>query len=206
MPIIGVTGGIASGKSTVTQMLVEGFRENGAERIQAFSADEYGHELLEKDPEVRAEIQRAFGNAVIEENGNVSRGKIRSIIFSDPAARRALEVILHPKIHNQWRTESQSYLLPRQYFVAEIPLLYETNSAPYFDCIVVVEADVEVQLQRLSSKRGWSLETARQVIKAQMSAAEKMRRADILILNQHTEKLLHRQIDLAVHALLLRYA
>lgn len=206
MPVIGITGGIASGKSTVTRMIKSGLLDSGLDEVESFSADDYSHELMDHDPEVRGEIVQAFGSEVIGEDGSIQRALLREIIFKNPSGRKVLENILHPKIHSAWRTRSESFRGRRQYLVAEIPLLYETNSASYFDCIAVVAADAETQLQRLSSKRGWSLETARRVIEAQMPAEEKILRANILILNHHTEKLLEHQINLAVGALLTQYA
>ncbi|MEO7933650.1 MAG: dephospho-CoA kinase [Chthoniobacterales bacterium] len=206
MPVIGITGGIASGKSTVTRLLAENLRNGQAEKVQSFSADEYGHELLENDPVVRSQIHEQFGNDVIGVDRALDRARLRQLVFANADRRKALEAILHPKIHQSWRDTAEHFHLKGHYFVAEIPLLYETDSSPYFDCIVVVEADVQVQLERLSSKRGWSLETARRVIEAQMPAEEKTRRANILILNHYTEKLLHCQIELAAQALLTRYA
>ena len=205
MPVIGVTGGIASGKSTVTQMIFSSLQQRSVV-AELFSADEFSHELLANDPSVREAIVKVFGTDVCAPDGSISRPALRQKVFADSEARTALEQILHPRIHETWRARSEPFRGSKNYFIAEIPLLYETNSAQYFDCIVVVAADAAIQLQRLSSKRGWSLETARQVIEAQMSVEEKTRRAHILILNHHTEKLLHRQADLAVSALLMRHA
>ena len=206
MPVIGVTGGIASGKSTVTQMIFESLKLQTGATPELFSADEYSHQLLADDPSVHAAILDVFGGDICNSEGVISRLALRQKVFADPEARVALEKILHPKIQNHWRNRSHSYRCSQNYFIAEIPLLYETNCAQYFDRIVVVAAGAAIQLQRLSSKRGWSLETARQVIEAQMPAHEKMRLADILILNHHTENLLHRQVDLAATSLLMRHA
>jgi len=206
MPVIGITGGIASGKSTVSRVLAVKLADLTQAKVESFSADDCSHELLEHNPTVRAEVENQFGSDVLDAAGKVDRAKLRKIVFADPAQRKVLESILHPKIRDSWVAKAPHFRTKMQYFVAEIPLLYETSSSDYFDCIVVVEADAQTQLERLSSKRGWSLETARRVIDAQMPAEEKRRRADILILNHHTEKLLHRQIELTAQALLLRYA
>ena len=206
MPVIGITGGVASGKSTVTRMMSQGLKHRSTEEVESFSADECGHGLLEHDPAVRAEVVRAFGEAALGQEGSVNRTYLRGVVFEDREAREKLEAILHPRIHKTWRERCKFFKDSQQYFVAEIPLLYETNSALYFDCITVVTADADIQIQRLSSKRGWALETARRVIETQMPAEEKIRRANILILNHHTESLLSLQINLAVEWLLARYA
>ncbi len=206
MPVIGVTGGIASGKTTVACGLAEALLVQGGTEVATFSADECAHDLIENDPVVSQEIQALFGKAILGSDGRIDRTQLRPIVFADSDRRHALEDILHPKIRHRWIAQAEKFRTPQKYFVAEIPLLYETEASPYFDCIVVVEADAQIQLERLSSKRGWSLETARRVIDAQMSAEEKRRRADILIVNHHTEELLHRQIILAARALLTRYA
>ena len=204
MPVIGVTGGIASGKSTVTQMIFHHVQSFA--KVERFSADDYSHQLLANDPAVKNAVVALWGLEICNSDGSVSRPALRQKVFGNTEARNALERILHPKIHQYWQTRAKLFRGSPNYFIAEIPLLYETNGAQHFDCIVVVAADAAIQLQRLSSKRGWSLETARRVIEAQMPAAEKMRLADILILNHHTEKLLQRQAHLAVSALLMRYA
>ena len=206
MPVIGVTGGIASGKSTVAQGLVTALQSNTPGEVQLFSADQCAHQFLAEDVVVQEEIRLDFGDGVFDANGVVDRAELRKLIFADETRRSALEAVLHPRIRKTWLQLAENYRRPANYFVAEIPLLYETECSPYFDCIVVVEADAQIQLERLSSKRGWSLETARRVIDAQMPAEEKRQRADILILNHHTKELLHRQIELAARALLTRYA
>ena len=205
MPVLGISGGIASGKSTVCRLLAEGLRY-GKRLVETFSADECGHDLLDNDPVVQAELQTMFGTSVISRNGRPDRVLLRQIVFDDPRARKQLEEILHPKIRETWVKAAERFRGTDNYFLAEIPLLYETNSAFFFDCVVVVEAGAQVQLARLSSKRGWSLETARRVIDSQLPSREKMRQADILIFNHHTEKLLHDQIELAARALQSRYA
>ena len=206
MPVIGITGGIASGKSTVARLLISHLSASYKKEVKFFSADAYNHELLKKDPVVREEIIAYFGNKVVGENGRIDRTLLGQVVFAEISSRKALESILHPKIREEWITKSKQFRLGKKYFVAEIPLLYETQCDSYFDCIVVVEADTQVQLERLSLKRGLALEMARQVIAAQLPSQEKMQRADILILNDHTEKLLHHQIELAARALLMRYA
>jgi len=206
MPVIGVTGGIASGKSSVTLLLGTCFRETEGLTVETFSADACAHDLLEKDPDVLDAVVEIFGNVVIDESGQVSRAVLRGIVFQEPEKRTQLEAVLHPRIRRRWETQAERFRQPTHYYVAEIPLLYETGCEILFDSVIVVEASAQIQIERLSSKRGWSLETARQVIDAQMPAEQKIRKANILILNHHTEKLLAHQVKLAARALITRYA
>lgn len=206
MPVIGVTGGIASGKSSVTLLLAEFLQQTGGTKAEVFSADACAHQLLGENSEVHTEVLAAFGNTVVDEAGKISRPVLRELVFEDSSLRTRLEAILHPRIRRAWESRAERFRNPEHYFVAEIPLLYETQSENLFDSIIVVEASAHLQIERLSSKRGWSLETARQVIDAQMPAEQKIRKADILILNYHTEKLLAHQVELAARALPTRYA
>jgi dephospho-CoA kinase len=206
MPVLGITGGIASGKSTAIRVLKDQIQSRSAGEVETFSADCCAHALLENDLYVQSAVVGRFGNRVLNDSGVIDRALLRQVVFADATERLRLEAILHPKIREIWIEMAGTSRSKGNYFLAEIPLLYETDSDLFFDCIIVVEADAQVQLERLSSKRGWSLETARRVIEAQMPTEEKRRRADILISNHHTEKLLTRQVQLAASALLMRYA
>ncbi|HEY5894300.1 MAG TPA: dephospho-CoA kinase [Chthoniobacterales bacterium] len=204
MPVLGVTGGVATGKTTATELLVRHLSET--RRVEAFSADATVRRLLDGDPVVAEQIRAAFGGEVIASDGRVDRGKLRELVFADEPRRRALEGILHPLVREEWSTRSQEFRDSGDYFVAEIPLLYETQGESWCDCVIVVAASDDRRIRRLSENRGWSSETSRRVIDFQMPQDTKIQRADIVIWNDHTKAVLESQIILAVERLKLRYA
>lgn len=203
MPVLGVTGGVATGKSTVARRI--SLRLGWTCRVESFSADEASRQLLESD-EILHQLTLAFGDTIFQKPGQVNRGKLRDLIFHDPAKRLLLESILHPAIRRAWTERCEEFRGPGKYFVAEIPLLYETQAENRLDCVIVVAASRHRQTQRLCESRAWSLETASHAIDSQLPLEQKIHRADLLIWNDHTEELLDRQIQLACESLNIRYA
>src|SRR4051812_24242906 len=117
MPAIGITGGIATGKTA--------FLETLRELVPAasfFDADRAARDLADRDPEVRGLIEAEFGPSVYSAGGDLNRGMIRSIVFTDAEKKRALEQILHPRIRRQWSLEAESCRLSTRLFFADIPL------------------------------------------------------------------------------------
>ena len=130
MPTIGITGGIGSGKSTFTQIFA------AALGVEAFDADVCARRLLAEDAGVAAEVRVAFGDGVFGADGRPERPALRALVFADdPAPRRALEAILHPRVRDAWRGWLSEQRTPA---LVEIPLLYETGAEVYFDQVVVV--------------------------------------------------------------------
>jgi dephospho-CoA kinase len=125
MPAIGITGGIATGKSTFGECLSELLPV-----ATFFNADEAAHVLLDR-PEIKKEIRREFGSLVFSTAGELHR----AIGFSDAAKRRALEQILHPRIRRQWRAEAKRHRNSPKFFFADIPLLYQTSGETLCDRI-----------------------------------------------------------------------
>src|SRR3984893_5382577 len=122
MPVIGITGGISTGKTTFCKLL--------GEIIPAatfFDADQAARDLAENDPEVRELIGREFGSAIFSASGDLNRAQMRSIVFADAEKKRALEQILHPRIRRQWSLEAASRRNSTAFFFADIPLLYDTG-------------------------------------------------------------------------------
>lgn len=172
---VGLTGGIACGKSTVLQML----RDLGAATI---SADSIVHELLDSDTSIRERIRREFGEGVFDETGRVDRRKLADIAFRDDSARIKLERILHPEVRQRilaWMDGARSR--GTRVAVAEVPLLFEAGLEGDFDCTVAVTAEHGEQLNRLSSRM--PVRDAERRIAAQMPAEEKARRADYALVN-----------------------
>ena len=189
MPAIAITGGIASGKSTFTRIF------QALTDAQTFDADVSARRLLEGNAEVLAEVRAAFGAGVFDHTGLVSRASLRAVVFADPARRRALEAILHPRVRADWQAWLESGLqnAPDALLLVEIPLLYETGAATFFDQVIVVGCSLSNQMRRLTQGRQLAEETARQIIASQWELAEKMRRCNQVIWNDGSEERLHVQ-------------
>jgi dephospho-CoA kinase len=192
MPVIGITGGISTGKTT----LVECLRELVPE-ARFFDADTAARELADKDAEVRGLIEKEFGAAVYS-SGDLNRGAVRTIVFADAEKKRALEQILHPRIRRQWSLEAEGHRNSTELFFADIPLLYETGGETLCDRVVVVACSPGVQLERLMARTGLGKAEAQQMIDAQMPLTEKISRADHLVWNNGGVDVLKEQARLLV--------
>ena len=193
--IVGITGGIACGKTTVSNLLTE----KGAIPI---NADEIGHELLKAESPVINQLIAEFGHEILEESGNVSRKKLGEIVFQDKPARDRLNAILHPLIIQ--RSRSQAYQLVQQdpscIVLLDAPLLIEAGAYDSVDIIVVVTATRETQLKRIIERsqdqnRPLSESDAYARIDSQMPIAEKIEYADVVIENDGSFEDLKKQID-----------
>jgi dephospho-CoA kinase len=175
MPSIGVTGGVATGKSTVARHLFELLQQRVP--VELFNSDFEARRLTDSDLAVQEEIRAAFGVQVFDSEGNLTRDRLRDLVFHDGAARKVLESILHPRIRETWirRTGGDGLLL------AEIPLLYETRAESYFDQIIVTACSRASQVERIVVGRRLLKELAEQIIQAQMDLEEKIRRADRVV-------------------------
>lgn len=193
--IIGITGGIACGKTTVSQLLAK----KGAIPI---NADEIGHKLLLADSPVIDKLIDTFGSKILEESGDVSREKLGTIVFKDDDARKRLNKILHPIIIKRSRTEARElvYNNPGCVVLLDAPLLIEAGACDSVDLIVVVSASEEKQLKRIIdrshlSDRPVNREEAQARIDAQMPVSEKIKYADVVIENEGNLTELKEQVD-----------
>jgi len=169
---VGLTGGIASGKSTVAGMLRD-------LDCPVLDADTLGHELLEQGQEAREEVVREFGQEILDARGNVDRGKLGHIIFADAQKRARLNQILHPRILDVVRKwfAAQGHPGGPDLAVVEAALIIEAGYNKELDQVIVCWCPPEQQLQRLV-ERGLTAEQARLRIAAQMPMEEKRRLAD----------------------------
>lgn len=175
MKIIGLTGGIASGKSTVARLLAE----LGATVI---NADEVGHEVFKPETEAWREVIAAFGAEVKAEDGTIDRKKLGKIIFSDPQARERLNRIMHPRILQAIREKLEAYRQRgEKVVVIEAPLLLEAGWSILVDEVWVTSASEETILRRLISRSGLSELDALARIRAQMPLEERFKRAHVII-------------------------
>lgn len=178
MPAIGITGGVATGKSAFCAEL--------RARLPAavfYDADQAARELTDSDPEVRELIAAAFGPAIYSAEGHLNRAQLRTIVFADPGKKQALEQILHPRIRRQWAVQAESRRDSTELFFADIPLLYETGGETLCDQVVVVACSERIQLQRLMARSSLDQAAAQQIVAAQMPLAEKIARADRVVWN-----------------------
>ena len=193
--IIGITGGIACGKTTVSELLA-------AKGAIPINADEIGHQLLKADSPVINELTEAFGEDILDVSGDVSRKKLGAIVFADKAARARLNAILHPLIIKRSRARAKQIVTadPGAIVLLDAPLLIEAGAYDTVNLIVVVTASSETQLRRTlerSRAQGRTL-TESEVqarIDAQMPLAEKINYADVVIENEGTLEELRKQVD-----------
>lgn len=192
--VLGITGGLATGKSAVTQML----RERG---VTVFNADEAARATLSM-PVLQA-IAKALGAEMLRPDNSLDRARLGKRIFNDENARERLNRITHPPILRLLRAqiESASADLPSGALIAvEVPLLYETELSGWFDSVLVVSAPETIQVARLKARNRLDEAEAKRRIAAQLPIQEKAARADYVIVNAGTRE----QLAQAVDALLSR--
>lgn len=175
---MGLTGGVASGKSTVSAML----RDLGAVVVDA---DLLAREVVAPGTDGLAEVVEAFGEGVLTPDGELDRPALASVVFADEDARRRLEAIIHPRVR-QRGAELEASAGPDAVVVHDIPLLAETGQAGSFDAVVVVDVPVETQVERMVELRGMSEEEARARVAAQATREQRLAIATHVIDNTGT--------------------
>jgi dephospho-CoA kinase len=183
---IGLTGGIASGKSTVEQR----FTELG---VPVINADDSSRAVVARGRPGLAAVVERFGAGVLTPQGELDRRELRSLIFKDAARRKQLEAILHPLIRADMEQRSSQATGP--YVVMSIPLLVEGNTRDRWDRILVVDADESLQLARLMSRDAVSEAEARATLAAQASRAARLAAADDVLVNSGTVADLRQAVD-----------
>jgi dephospho-CoA kinase len=183
---IGLTGGIASGKSTVEQRFIE-------LGVPVINADDCARAMVERGRPGLAAVVARFGAGILTPEGDLDRRALRSLIFGDPARRRELEAILHPLIRDDMNRRSAEATGP--YVILSIPLLVESNARGRWDRILVVDADESLQLARLMSRDAVSEVEARATLAAQASRAERLAAADDVLENFGTVADLRQSVD-----------
>ncbi|WP_265446736.1 dephospho-CoA kinase [Flexivirga meconopsidis] len=187
MLFVGLTGGIGSGKSTVSSRLTE----LGAVVIDA---DRLAREVVEPGAPGLAQIAKRFGDEVLQADGTLDRPALGAIVFADPEARRDLERITHPRIAEL--TAQARAAAPREAIVVhDMPLLVETGLAANYDLVLIVDASEQVRLDRLVRDRGMAVEDARARIAAQATDEQRRAVADVVLDNNGTREQLLAQVD-----------
>ncbi len=188
IPIIGLTGGIGSGKSTVA----EAFRQHG---INTVDADSASRAVVEPGMPALESIGQHFGANILQQDGCLDRAALRSIVFSDPQQKAWLESLLHPLIR-EWIIQ-QLQISTGPYVVLESPLLFETDQHQLADTVVLVDIPEELQIERASARDSNLADQIKRIIDSQMPRQEKLSRADIVFDNsQPLETVASRVADL----------
>lgn len=183
--ILGITGGIGSGKSAATQW----FESQG---ITVIDADIVAREIVKPGQPSLQTIQQSFGDWVLLEDGNLNRRALREHIFQFPEARQTLEKITHPAIRQSIIQQLQQAESP--YVILVSPLLFETNQHELAHHTLLIDADEQIQLQRASQRDGQNEEQIRKIIAAQMSRTQKQQLANDTVLNDGLLEHLHLQL------------
>lgn len=179
MLIVGLTGGVASGKTAVSRVL----REEGAYIIDA---DQIARELVQPHKPAWNELVRAFGKEILQEDGSIHRRKLADKVFTDPEQRKVLNQILHPRIKEEMdrRTKEIGQKDPEAIVVIDAPLLVELGVYRKVDQLIVITSTQMQQMERLKERDGRSPEEALRLFSSQMPVEEKVKLADFVIRNE----------------------
>ncbi len=195
--IIGLTGGIGSGKTKAADI----FKQLGAGIIDA---DQIAHELTRPDGKAIDPIRKMFGDSVIGEDGSMNRVAMRKLAFSDTTARHKLESILHPLIYQE--TQRQLSLIQSEYAVLVVPLLLETgNYLQLINRILVIDCPESLQISRAMQRSKLSEQAVRDVMAIQCARDERLAQANDVIVNDSSEEHLQQQVQ-KLHQIYLDFA
>ena len=189
MKIVGLTGGISSGKSTVSSY----FKQL---EIPVIDADEVARKVVEPNSQGAIEIRKAFGSDVFEEDGSLNRQKLGALIFSNAENRQKLDELLQPLIKIMILDEIEEYRQKGEnMIVLDLPLLFEKHYEELCEEIIVVYVPEELQLERLMKRNQYTKQEALSRIDSQLSIEEKRKRATVLLDNQGTIQQLYHQVE-----------
>ncbi len=172
--IIGLTGGIGSGKSTVAHF----FMELG---VPVYIADSHAKKIMDYPDTIR-EVQMIFDQNVILESGKLDRKKIASIVFNNPEKLKQLNAIIHPKVNQdfkEWLKKNEDY----SYIIKEVAIIFETQSEKHFDKIILVTAPEDLRIERVSKRDNISKEQVLERIQNQLPDSVKIKKSDFIIHN-----------------------
>ena len=194
--IVGLTGGIGSGKSTVSQ----GFQALG---IKVVDADYASRAVVEPGMSALSEIAQHFGDNFLLTNGELDRAALRAVIFANAEEKYWLERLLHPLIRDWIVGQLQSDRGP--YVILESPLLFETNQFQLVNTVLLIDLPVELQLERASMRDSSEIEQIQHIIDSQMSRKEKLSKADWIFDNALNQDTMEKRIE-TLHAKFLALA
>jgi len=179
MLIVGLTGGVASGKTAISQVL----KEEGAYIIDA---DQIARELVQPHKPAWNELIRAFGQEILREDGSIHRKKLAEKVFANPEQRKLLNQILHPRIREEMgrRAKEIGQKDPEAIVMIDAPLIVELGDHREMDKLIVVTSTQTQQIERLKDRDGTSPEEALRIVSSQMPLEEKLKFADFVIRNE----------------------
>ena len=178
---IGLTGGVASGKTTVSDC----FKKLGT---QVIDADIISHEVTEPSGSAFEEILSEFGSEILDEKGLINRKKMRALIFNDPSQKKILEEIIHPKVRDEMFQRINKS--DDHYLIVSIPLLVETGMHQIMDRNLLIDCSEDTQIDRLMHRDKITLNEARAILKNQASRSDRKKIADDLIVNENNVTLI----------------
>ena len=193
--IIGLTGGIGSGKSAAANF----FQNEG---ISVIDTDQLARKVIEKDTSGYSKVVDSFGANILDNNDSIDRAKLREEVFHDNEKRKILESITHPLVRELMVQKISSSTSP--YSIIMVPLIFETNSAKNYDRVLVIDCDVEIQLERAMARDENSADLIQKIIDSQCSRSERLSIANDVIPNNHSIEDLQKR-SLAMHNFYLRF-
>ncbi|MGL5053527.1 MAG: dephospho-CoA kinase [Cetobacterium sp.] len=177
--ILGLTGGIGSGKSTVSKIFL-------SMKLKVLDADLIAKNILESD-EVKKELQNKIGKEFFfSESTKIDRKKLKKKIFSDPDKLKILNEIIHPKVLAIYKKIYEEYIIKDEVIIFDVPLLFEINLDKYCNKVIVIDIDPEIQIKRIKERDGIEENLIMKIISSQISRIERNSKADILIDNNGT--------------------
>ena len=187
--IIGLTGGIGSGKSAAANF----FQNEG---ISVIDTDQLARKVIEKDTPGYSKVVESFGANILDNNDSIDRAKLREEVFHDNEKRKILESITHPLVRELMVQKISSSTSP--YSIIMVPLIFETNSAKNYDRVLVIDCDVEIQLTRATIRDENSADLIQKIIDSQCSRSERLSIANDVIPNNNSIEDLKKR-SLAMH-------
>lgn len=193
--VIGLTGGIASGKSTISRYLIQ-------KGMAVVDADQLVHDLQAQGGRLYQVLVNHFGPQIVDGDGNLDRPKLASLIFSNPDSLRESSILQDQIIREELAEELHRKKQGEAVVFLDIPLLFEKGYEDWCDEVWLVVVDEETQLQRLMARNGYGLEDAQKRIRSQFSLEEKRKRADKIIDNSGSLDATYAQLDSELHAVM----
>ncbi|PTI06189.1 dephospho-CoA kinase [Staphylococcus xylosus] len=186
--VIGLTGGIASGKSTVSELLT-------AHGFKVVDADIASRQAVEKGTEGLARVKEVFGDEAIDEDGNMNRSYVGEVVFNQPEKRLILNEIVHPIVRDIMEKDKEEYLKQGYNVIMDIPLLFENDLQETVDEVWLVYTSESIQIDRLMERNDLSMEEAKARVYSQISIDKKRRMADNVIDNRDTKLELKQNLE-----------
>lgn len=185
--VIGITGGIGSGKSTVTQYLI-------SKKYKVIDADKISHEVTRGQTDTVKELAKAFGICILKEDGTLNRKKLAEIAFADPKKKDLLQKIVTDRVVKQIKEDVKTST--EKIIFLDVPLLFETGLDSITDKIWLVSADENVRIKRVMERDGITEEQVKDRMNCQMPEKEKMKRAHVVIDNSGDRQFLYNEIEM----------